>query len=82
MTKRSCERRGCTRVRTEFGMFLGRKRPPRLDQRTFCSENCLQECAQDELRERWHRLQQEKGRHIPRPKLGTILLERAMITQD
>ncbi len=76
----NCNRKGCTRSRSEFRMFLNRRRPLRFDHQDYCSETCLQDQSETELRERWSRLQQEKSRHIPRPKLGTILLERAFIT--
>lgn len=76
----NCNRKGCTRSRSEFRMFLNRRRPPRFDHQDYCSETCLQDQSETELRERWRRLLQEKSRHIPRPKLGTILLERAFIT--
>ncbi len=75
-----CNRNGCTRSRSEFRMFLNRKRPPRFGHQDYCSETCLRDQSETELREKWRRLQQEKSRHIPRPKLGTILLERAFIT--
>jgi hypothetical protein len=35
-----------------------------------------------ELSEKWRRLQWEKNRKIPRPKLGTILMQTAFITRD
>jgi hypothetical protein len=37
---------------------------------------------ENELSEKWRRLQIEKDRRIPRPKLGTILMQTAFITRD
>jgi type IV pilus assembly protein PilB len=37
---------------------------------------------ENELSEKWRRLQREKDPRIPRPKLGTILMQTAFITRD
>ncbi len=78
----NCHRRGCTKIRSEFSIFLSRRRPPRFDGYSFCSEPCLQMHIEHELTERWRLLQRERIRRIPRPKLGTILLQTAYITPD
>ncbi len=50
--------------------------------KTFCSDSCLWAHVEMELKEKWRRLQLEKFRAIPRPKLGTILMQTAYITRD
>jgi hypothetical protein len=82
MPKVNCSRKGCTRIRSEFSLFLSRRQPPRFEGRTFCSETCLREHIEKELSDRWYRLMQGKGHPIRRPKLGTILLQTAFITPD
>jgi type IV pilus assembly protein PilB len=37
---------------------------------------------ENELTEKWRRLQLEQDRRIPRPKLGTILMQTAFVTRD
>jgi hypothetical protein len=49
---------------------------------TFCSESCLRLHFASELSEKWRRLQLEKTRAFPRPKLGTILMQTAFVTRD
>ena len=78
----NCHRKGCTRTRSSFRMLLNKRCPPSFDHQDYCSETCLQDQAENELRDRWRRMQQEKSRHIPRPRLGTILLETAYITPE
>ncbi len=82
MPRLDCHRKGCTRIRSEFGLFLTRRRAPRFNGYTFCSEACLEAHLEQELSECWHRLLRDRGRRIPRPKLGTILLQDALITAD
>jgi len=82
MSKLSCHRRGCTRIRSQFSLFLNRKRPPCYEGRHFCSERCLLTHAETELTEKWNLLQHAKRQHVPRPRLGTILLEKAFVTHD
>jgi hypothetical protein len=79
---KSCSRKGCSSVQSEFRFFLNRRRPPRLNQREFCGENCIQKQAESDLHERWRLLQREKNHHISRPKLGSILVELSVITQQ
>jgi hypothetical protein len=38
--------------------------------------------VEDDLNMKWRRLQFEKARRIPRPKLGTILMQTAFVTRD
>ncbi len=82
MPRFDCHRKGCTRIRSELSLFLSRRRPPRLDGYTFCSDACLEAYLEQELSDRWHRLLRDRRRRIPRPKLGTILLQDALITAD
>ncbi len=49
---------------------------------TFCSDSCLQAHFEGELNGKWRRLQMEKNRTFPRPKLGTILMQTAFLTRD
>jgi hypothetical protein len=80
MPRLDCYRKGCSRIRSEFGLFLSRRRPPCFDGRMFCSDACLEAHFQSELTERWHLLLRNRRRRIPRPRLGTILLQDAHIT--
>jgi len=82
MSKHYCHRKECTRIRSEFSIFLSRRRPPQYEGNPFCSDACLQMHFEDALTEKWRRLQMEKDRRIPRPKLGTILMQTAFITRD
>ncbi len=82
MSKHQCHRKECTRIRSEFSIFLNRRRPPQYEGNTFCSESCLWTFFENELSEKWRRLQLEKDRRIPRPKLGTILMQTAFVTRD
>ncbi len=82
MPRFDCHRKGCTRIRSEFSLYLSRRRPPRLDGYTFCSDACLEAYLEQELSDRWHLLLRDRRRRIPRPKLGTILLQDALITAD
>jgi hypothetical protein len=61
---------------------MNRRRPPTYEGKTFCSDSCLLTFVQEELCEKWRLLQAEKNRRIPRPKLGTILLQTSYITRD
>ncbi len=82
MPKVNCHRKGCTRIRSEFSLFLSRRQPPRFEGNTFCSETCLRDHIEGELIDRWYRLQQGKSHPIRRPKLGTILLQTSFVTAD
>jgi hypothetical protein len=82
MSKHPCHRKECTRIRSEFSLFMNRRRPPQYEGNTFCSDSCLWEHVESELGEKWQRLQLEKDHRIPRPKLGTILMQTARITRD
>jgi hypothetical protein len=81
MPKHECFRRGCSGRRSQF-LFMRRRRPPRFEAQVFCSQKCLQAHIKDELVQRWRGLQRDKQRGIPRPKLGAILMETAMVTRD
>ena len=80
MPKVNCRRKGCTRIRSEFSLFLSRRQPPRFEGLSFCSENCLLSHIEAELTERWYRLHHGKSHPIRRPRLGTILLQTSFIT--
>jgi hypothetical protein len=82
MPKYHCHRKECTHIRSEFSMFLNRRRPPRYEGYAFCSDSCLLAHFEDELRRKWQRLQRHKQQRIPRPKIGTILMHTAYITRD
>ena len=82
MPKPNCNRKGCTKIRSEFSLFLSRRRPAHFEGHAFCSDSCLDMHVEYELTEKWHRLLWEKNRRIPRPKIGTILLQSAFITPD
>jgi hypothetical protein len=82
MPKHNCHRKECTRIRSEFSLFLSRRRPPHFEGNTFCSDACLQMHFENTLTEKWRRLQMEKDRKIPRPKLGSILMQTAFVTRD
>lgn len=82
MSRHNCHRKECTRIRSEFSFFLSRRRPPCYEGNAFCSDSCLQMHFEYTLAEKWRRLQMEKNRRIPRPKLGTILMQTAFITRD
>jgi hypothetical protein len=82
MPKYHCHRKGCTRIFSDFSLFLNRRHPPRYEGHAFCGKSCLQTHIENDLTEKWRWLQLEKDRKIPRPKLGTILMQTAFITQD
>ena len=82
MPKYHCYRKECNRIRSEFNIFLNRRRPPQYEGNVFCSDSCLRIHFESELGEKWRRLRVEKDRKIPRPKLGTILMQTAYITRD
>jgi hypothetical protein len=48
----------------------------------FCSDSCLWKHFESELNDKWRRLLLERDRRIPRPKLGTILMQTAFVTRD
>jgi hypothetical protein len=81
MPKHNCYRKECTRIRSEFSLFLSRRRPPHYEGNIFCSDACLQMYFENTLVEKWRRLQMEKNRGIPRPKLGSILMQTAFVTR-
>ncbi len=82
MPRVNCHRKGCTRIRSEFSLFMSRHQPPRFEGYTFCGEACLRDHVDSEMVDRWYRLQQARSHPIRRPKLGTILLQTAFITPD
>jgi hypothetical protein len=82
MPKYSCHRKECTRIRSEFSLFLNRRHPPQYDGHPFCGDACLRMYIENELSEKWRFLQLEKERKIPRPKLGTILMQTAFVTRS
>jgi hypothetical protein len=82
MPRYQCYRRECNRIRTEFSIFMNRRRPPQYEGNVFCSDSCLQMYFEGEVSEKWRRNQVEQERKIPRPKLGTILMQTAFVTRD
>ncbi len=82
MPKLDCHRRDCTKIRSEFSLFLSRRRAPRFDGCTFCSHACLEKYLEGELTDKWQRLLRDRTRRIPRPRLGTILLQESLVTAE
>jgi hypothetical protein len=82
MLKHSCQRRGCTRIRSEFSLFLTRRAPPRFEGQSFCSETCLRAQVEQEVASRWELLLAQKSRRVPRPRLGTILLQGQQLSRE
>jgi hypothetical protein len=82
MHKNHCYKKDCTRIRSEFSIFLNRRRPPTYEGNIFCSDACLRAHVEGELNEKWRRMQIEKKRTFPRPKLGTILMQTAYVTRE
>ena len=82
MPKFQCHRRECNRIRSEFSIFMNRKIPPVYQGNRFCSESCLRAHFKHEISEKWTLLQMERRRPIPRPRLGTILMQTAGITRE
>jgi hypothetical protein len=82
MPRPNCHRKACNRARYDLAALLTRRRLPLLNGMSFCSRFCLGAHFEDETRAWWNRLQQERERRIPRPRLGSILLETAQITQQ
>jgi hypothetical protein len=82
MPKYQCYRKECTRMRSDFSIFLNRKRPPKFESHNFCCDTCLFAYFENELNDKWCRLQIDSKRQIPRPKIGTILMQTAFITQE
>ena len=82
MHRYPCHRKECTRIRSEFSLFLSRRRPPQYEGNPFCSDSCLWAHVESELNEKWRRVQIEKNRKIPMPKLGTILMQTAFVTRE
>ena len=48
----------------------------------FCSDSCLKAHFENVLTDKWRRLQLDRTRSIPRPKLGTILMQTAFLTRE
>src|SRR5208337_5414449 len=82
MPRYHCYRKECTRIRSEFSIFLNRRRPPMYEGHTLCSDSCLQAHFESELSRKWRRLQLQKSQTFPRPKLGTILMQTAFVTRE
>jgi hypothetical protein len=61
---------------------LSRRRPPNFEGHPFCSEACLRAHVSDEISHRWSRPQHETLQRIPRPRLGSILMQTASITRE
>jgi hypothetical protein len=82
MLKSACCRKGCTRIKSEFSSFMNRQRVPRYDGNTFCSDTCLRSYFEDKLTKKWLWLQNRTENKIPRPKLGTIIMQTTFLTRD
>ena len=82
MLKRNCHRRGCSRSRSEFSLFLNRRCPPCLGNLTFCSASCLLAQLEQEVAGKWDLVHEQKALKIPRPKIGTILLQSQYLTRE
>lgn len=82
MPKYQCYWKECTRIRSEFSLFLNRRRPPKFEDHVFCSDDCLYSYFKNELNDKWHRLHAKPERKIPRPKIGTILMQTAFVTRE
>jgi hypothetical protein len=82
MFKNKCYRKECTRIRSEFSIFMNRKHPPQYEGNAFCSDSCLWAYVENELTDKWRHLLSERDPKIPRPKLGTILMQTARLTRD
>ncbi len=81
MPRYRCYRKECARTRYGFTL-LKRRQPPRYEGKTFCSDSCLRSYFEAALNDKWRRLQLENSRSFPRPKLGTILMQREYVTRD
>ncbi len=82
MSKAKCCRDGCGRTRSDLGMLLSRRRVPQFRSEYFCSAGCLERQIQGQLSLAWKSVQQERNRRIPRPRLGSILLQNSLVTPD
>lgn len=82
MPKYQCYRKECNRIRSEFSLFLNRRRPPKFENHIFCSDGCLFTYFENELNNRWRCLKMDRKRKIPRPKIGTILMQTAFLTRE
>jgi len=82
MPKYQCYRKECNRIRSEFSRFLNRRRPPKFENHIFCSDECLITYFEYELNNKWRHLQMDRKRKIPRPKIGTILMQTAFVTRE
>ena len=82
MPKYQCYRKECTRIRSDFSLFLNRRRPPKYESQVFCSDTCLLSYFENEMNGKWRQLQIDRERKIPRPKIGSILMQTAFITRE
>ncbi len=82
MLKRNCHRKGCDRTRSEFSLFLNRRCPPSLGGQSYCSDSCLLAQLDQEIAGKWDLVHEQKALKIPRPKIGTILLQSQYLTRE
>jgi hypothetical protein len=82
MPKYQCYRKDCTRIRSEFSLFLNRKRPPKFENHVFCSDHCLITYFENQIYDKWRHLLMDRKSKIPRLKIGTILMQTAFITRE
>ena len=82
MPRHYCHRKECSRILSEFNIFLNRRRPPQYEGHIFCSDSCLLTFFENELNEKWRRLKLERNRSVSRPKLGAILMQTTYLTRE
>ncbi len=82
MHKSNCHRRGCNRTRSDFSLFLNRRYPPSLGGQSFCSDSCLLAQLEQEIAGKWDLVHEQRALKIPRPKIGTILLQSQYLTRE
>jgi hypothetical protein len=82
MLKRNCHRKGCNRIRSEFSLFLNRRCPPCVAGQTYCSDSCLLAQVEQDVAGKWDLVHGQRALKIPRPKIGTILLQSQYLTRE
>ncbi len=80
MSKPNCQWKGCSKTPLNLQFLLSRKHAPRFEGLYFCSEACFKAHVESELHVRWQRIEHDKRQRVPRPKLGTILLQTSTLT--
>ncbi len=80
MSKPNCQWKGCSKTSLNLPFLLSRRHVPRFEGLYFCSEACFKAHVESELYARWQRIEHDKRQRVPRPKLGTILLQTSTLT--